>query len=129
MSGRILVDTNIVIALFAKEVVVQQHLAEADEVFLSSIVLGELYYGAQKSAHVETNISRINMFAAGSSVLGCDTVTAQHYGVIKDYLRTKGRPIPENDIWIAATAKQYHLTLVTRDEYFQAVEGVAVGYW
>ena len=60
MSGRILIDTNIVIALFAGEVVVQQRLAETDEVFLSNIVLGELYYGAQKSARVETNISRIN---------------------------------------------------------------------
>ena len=129
MSGRILIDTNIIIALFAKEVVVQHRLAEADEVFLSSIVLGELYYGAQKSAHVETNISRINMFAAGSSVLGCDTVAAQYYGVIKDHLRTKGRPIPENDIWIAATARQYQLTLVTRDEHFQAVEGLVVDQW
>ena len=129
MSGRILLDTNIVIALFAREAVVQQRLAEADEVFLSSIVLGELYYGAQKSAHAETNIARVNTFAAGSAILGCDTVTAQYYGVIKNHLRAKGRPIPENDIWIAATSRHYHLTLVTRDEHFQAVEGLAVDQW
>ena len=129
MSGRILIDTNIVIALFAGEAVVQQHLAESDEVFLSSIVLGELYYGAQKSTGVETNISRINMLTVGNAVLGCDLITAQHYGAIKDHLRTKGHPIPENDVWIAATAKQHQLTLVTRDEHFQAVEGLAVEQW
>ena len=129
MSGRVLLDTNIVIALFAGEVVIQQRLAETDEVFLSSIVLGELYYGAQKSARAETNTARINMLTVGNAILGCDLITAQHYGVIKDYLRAKGYPIPENDIWIAATARQHQLTLATRDEHFQAVEGIVVERW
>lgn len=129
MSGRVLLDTNIVIALFAKEVVVEQHLAEAEEVFISSIVLGELYYGAQKSARVETNIARVSTFAAGSAVLVCDTATAQYYGAIKNQLRTKGTLIPENDIWIAAIARQHQLTLVTRDEHFQAVDGLTVEQW
>ena len=129
MSGRILLDTNIVIALFAKEVVVQQRLAETDEAFVSSIVLGELYYGAQKSSRVEANIARVNTFAAASAVLVCDTATAQYYGAIKNHLRTKGHPIPENDIWIAATARQHQLTLVTRDGHFQAVEGLVVEQW
>ncbi len=129
MSGRVLLDTNMVIALFAKEAIVQQHLAEADEVFLSSIVLGELYYGAHKSSRVEVNIARIHRFAAAGAVLVCDTATAQYYGAIKNHLRTKGHPIPENDIWIAATARQHQLTLVTRDEHFQAVEGLIVEQW
>jgi tRNA(fMet)-specific endonuclease VapC len=129
MSGRVLLDTNIVIALFAKEAVVEQHLAETEEVFISSIVLGELYYGAQKSARVETNIARVNTFAAGSAVLGCDTATAQYYGAVKNQLRAKGTPIPENDIWIAAIARQYQLTLVTRDEHFRAVDGLMVEQW
>ena len=129
MSGRILLDTNIVIALFAKEAVVEQRLAEAEEVFVSSIVLGELYYGAQKSARVETNSARVNTFAAGSAVLVCDTAAAQYYGAIKNQLRAKGNPIPENDIWIAATAMQHQLTLVTRDEHFRAVDGLIVEQW
>lgn len=49
MTGKFLLDTNIVIALFAKEAVVQGKLANAAEVFIPSIVLGELYYGANKS--------------------------------------------------------------------------------
>ena len=129
MSGRVLLDTNIVIALFAKEAVVQQRLAAADEVFVSSIVVGELYYGAQKSSRVETNLARVNTFAAANTILVCDTATAQYYGTIKNQLRAKGHPIPENDLWIAATARQHQLTLVTRDGHFQAVEGLLVEQW
>jgi tRNA(fMet)-specific endonuclease VapC len=86
MSGRVLLDTNIVIALFAKEAVVQQRLAETDEAFISSIVLGELYYGAQKSSRVEANIARVNTFAAANVVLVCDTATAQYYGARETHL-------------------------------------------
>jgi tRNA(fMet)-specific endonuclease VapC len=129
MSGKVLLDTNIVIALFAKEAVIQQRLAEVDEAFVSSIVLGELYYGAQKSSRVETNIARVNMFAAANAILVCNAATAQHYGAIKNHLRAKGYPVPENDIWIAATAKQHQLMLVTRDGHFQAVEGLLIEQW
>ena len=102
-TGRFLLDTNIVIALFARETAVQQRLAEASEVFVPSIVLGELYYGARKSTRVTENLARIDEFVASSTVLPCDTATAQQYGDIKNTLRAKGRPIPENDIWIAAS--------------------------
>lgn len=60
MSGRYLLDTNVIIALFAGEVEVQEHLAAAEEAFLSSIAVGELCYGARKSARVQENLARIN---------------------------------------------------------------------
>ena len=129
MTGKVLLDTNIVIALFAGESSVQQPLSTISEVFIPSIVLGELYYGAHKSAHAEKNIVRIDEFAANNMVLLCDTATAQQYGVIKNQLRTKGKPIPENDMWIAAIAKQYQLTLVTRDNHFQHVDELALEQW
>ncbi len=129
MNGRYLLDTNLVIALFAEDRSVQQHLSEAGEVFISSIVLGELYYGARKSAHVETNLTRIEEFASRMSLLGCDQDTARHYGRIKNLLRAKGRPIPENDIWIAAIAEQHQLVLAARDGHFQEVEGLSVEVW
>jgi tRNA(fMet)-specific endonuclease VapC len=129
MTGKVLLDTNIVIALFAGEASVQQRLSIADEVFITSIVLGELYYGAQKSVRTEKNIARIDEFAANNTVLWCDIATARQYGIIKSQLRTKGNPIPENDIWIAAVAKDYQLTLVTRDRHFQHVDGLAIEQW
>lgn len=98
----IFLDTNIVIALFANESVVTDHLGEAEEVFVPSVVLGELYYGARKSSRVKENVVRIDDFAARNVVLGRDTETARRYGEAKNGLRQKGRPIPENDIWITA---------------------------
>lgn len=129
MSGKILLDTNIIIAFFGGETSVQERLAEADEVFVSSIVLGELYFGARKSSQVRENLARIDEFAASSAVLGCDTDTAREYGLIKNQLREKGRPIPENDIWIAAIARQYDLTVVTRDDHFIEVEDLRRETW
>ena len=103
MNGRFLLDTNIVvIALFAEDRSVQGHMGRAEEVFIPSIVLGELWFGARKSGRVKQNLERIDEFAAKDTVLACDRETARHYGMIKDALRGKGRPIPENDIWIAA---------------------------
>ncbi|MGH8694262.1 MAG: type II toxin-antitoxin system VapC family toxin [Burkholderiales bacterium] len=118
MNGRFLLDTNIVIAIFAAEPAVLQRVATVDEVFVPAIALGELYYGARKSARSEANINRIDEFAAAMAILGCDGATARHYGWIKDELRAKGRPILENDIWIAGVAAQHRLTVVSRDEHF-----------
>jgi len=129
MSGRYLLDTNIVIALFADESAVKDRLEEAEEVFVSSIVLGELYYGACKSRRVAENMARIDDFAARNVVLGCDMETARRYGEVKDGLRQKGRPVPENDIWIAAMALRNDLTLVARDVHFREVEGLRVEAW
>lgn len=80
MNGRYLLDTNIVIALFAQDRSTQDHLYHAEEVLIPSIVLGELYYGALKSARVETNRARIDEFASSSVIVGCDWGTAQIYG-------------------------------------------------
>lgn len=129
MNGKYLLDTNIVIALFARESVVYQQLAKADEAFVPSIVIGELYFGAYKSGRINENIARIEEFASSNTILEVDSLTAREYGRIISSLRAKGKPIPENDIWIAATAIQYGLTLVTRDKHFEEVGQLVVEAW
>lgn len=129
MSGKFLLDTNIVIALFAQETAVHQQLANVVEIFIPSIVIGELYFGAYKSARVGSNIDRIEDFAASNTILEINTATAKEYGLIKSSLRVKGKPIPENDIWIAAIARQYDLTLVTRDKHFEEIENLVIDIW
>lgn len=129
MSGRYVLDTNIVIALFAQDAAVLNELTEAQEVFVPSVVLGELYYGARKSAHPGSNVRRIDEFAGRSAVLLCDVETARQYGRIKDVLRAKGRPLPENDIWVAAGAKQHGLTLVSRDSHFGEISDLDFESW
>ncbi|GCL35383.1 virulence associated protein C [Sphaerospermopsis reniformis] len=54
-------------------------------------------------------------------MLECNTQTSRIYGEIKNQLRLKGRPLPENDIWIAAMSLQYNLILVTRNAHFQCL--------
>lgn len=129
MSGKYILDTNIVIPLFEGEQAIVEKIEKLNEVFIPAIVLGELFYGAYNSAKKETNLERINRFKQQVFILDCDEFTADVYGQIKKGLKDKGQPIPENDIWIAALAKQYQLTLVTRDRHFNRVENLNVEYW
>lgn len=93
------------------------------------MVLGELYFGALKSQRQEANLRRVEEFTNASNVLPVDAGAARHYGEVRDGLRRIGRPIPENDIWIAATALRHGLVLVTRDSHFEHVEGLRVERW
>jgi tRNA(fMet)-specific endonuclease VapC len=129
MNGKFLLDTNIIIALFTGDASVQKNLAEAGKVFIPTVVLGELYYGARKSGQVKKNLARIEEFAVSSAVVTCNAGTAREYGLIKDRLRKKGRPIPENDIWIAAIARQNGFVLVTRDSHFFEIEHLQTEKW
>ncbi len=129
MSGRYLLDSNVIIPLLAGEADLIVHLETAEEIFLPSIAVGELSFVARKSARPEENLRRIDELAAGTPVLGCDAETARLYGAIKYRLRVTGHPIPENDIWIAAIALQHGLTLVTRDRHFQEIEGLSIAEW
>ena len=129
MSGKFLLDTNMVIALFANEATIKDNLGDAEEVFVPSIVIGELFYGARKSTRSKENLARIDELALASVVLGCDVETARKYGEIKNDLRSKGHPIPENDIWIAAIAAQHNLTLVSRDAHFDEIIDLNRAIW
>ena len=129
MNGKYLLDTNIIISLFAKDPRIHNRIAAAAEVFIPCIAIGELYFGACKSAKTQENTSRIDEFALNNTILSCNTETAMNYGKIKNQLKEKGQPIPENDIWIAAIAQQYDLTLVTDDVHFDAITGLKVEKW
>lgn len=124
MSGNALVDTNIVIALFAGDPVIVEKLQRQTAIFLCVPVIGELRYGAQASARVETNLARLDEFAKALIVLPCDLETTKFYATVKFDLRKKGRTIPENDVWIASIARQHNLKLLTRDIHFQEIEGL-----
>ena len=126
MSGKALVDTNVLIALFAGEPAIVESVQRQAAVFLCAPVLGELRYGALASARVESNLRRLDEFAKALVVLPCDARTAASYGEVKFHLRQKGRPIPENDVWIAAIARQHGLTLLTRDGHFREIQGLEV---
>lgn len=126
-----LFDTNILIASLRGEEDVSRRLAalSPESLFVPAIALGELYFGTRKSARPVENLARFQEFAANSNVLPCDEATARTYGSVRDALRQRGRPIPENDIWIAAVALQHELVLASRDSHFENVEGLRLERW
>lgn len=123
MAGSVLLDSDAAIRLLRGDEAVRQRLAGA-RVFLSAIGLGELYFGAAKSGRPESNLKAVDALAARASVLACDQETALQYGQVKARLKAAGRLIPENDIWIAATALQHGLTLLSQDRHFAEVDGL-----
>jgi tRNA(fMet)-specific endonuclease VapC len=129
VSGKYLLDTNVVIALFAGEPSVHRRFDLAAHVFLPNVVIGELYYGACASGSKAANLRRIEDFAKDSEVLFCDAQTARGYGDVRYDLRQKGRPIPENDVWIAALGLQHGLIVVSRDAHFDEVSGLLREAW
>ena len=128
MNGKFLLDTNIAIAFLTDDETLQPP-ESSSELFISSTAIGELFYGALNSNKIDDNIQRLVDFVRDTVSVPCDDDTAQIYGEIKTSLRKKGRPIPDNDIWIAASAMQHSLSLVTRDEHFVNVDRLNVVRW
>lgn len=129
IAGRFLLDTNIVIALNKNDLNVAQNIRSAEFVAISVTIAGELLYGARRSAQQSQNLQQLESLFQNIAVLNCDLETARQYAQIKEVLRRKGRPIPENDIWIAALASQYGLTVATRDSDFSAIPSLDIVRW
>jgi tRNA(fMet)-specific endonuclease VapC len=129
MNGSYLLDTNMVIALFAEDKGVINRVNQARQIFLPAMVIGELYYGAYNSKKEGENVKKIDNLRTEVSILHCDDSAAKIYGQIKTQLRKKGKPIPENDLWIAAIALQYDLTLAARDSHFDNIDGLKLEKW
>jgi tRNA(fMet)-specific endonuclease VapC len=130
MTGnKFILDTNIVTAWLKGEEAIADKIDRAVGIYIPVTVIGELYYGAMYSARVQKNISSIQRLLANYNVLLIDDVVAFAYGKIKSDLRKKGKPIPENDIWIAAIAFANKIAIVTRDKHFKEIEGLSIKSW
>ncbi len=129
MNGNYLLDTNIVIALFEGDQNVAAKMDEAGGLYLSSVVVGKLLYGALNSGKTEKNLQVLDNFFSHISILPIDQETANYYARIKKRLKDKGKPIPENDIWIAAQSFRYSMPLITRDSHFEHIEEIETGRW
>lgn len=75
------------------------------------------------------HLKMLNNFLQLCTVLNIDSFTAQFYGEIVASLYKKGKPLPTNDIWIAATAKQHNLTLVSKDKHFKEISSIVFQHW
>jgi tRNA(fMet)-specific endonuclease VapC len=124
MSGKYLLDTNTVISFLRKDDKIVKILKEIQEIYVPVTVIGELYFGAFKSKKVKENLGAISSFLDKIPILENNKGTARIYGKTKSQLKKKGKPIPENDIWIAAVAKQYGLTIITSDIHFKEIDNL-----
>ncbi len=123
-DGDLLLDTNIVVAFFRHDPGAEGAMQDAARILIPVIVVGELLFGALLGNQTERERARIEALLEKGEVLDCDQDTAEHYAEVRDELRRQGRPIPDNDVWIAALARQYRVTLASRDRHFDAVSGV-----
>lgn len=124
-----LLDSSVVIRHFREGGAISTRLEGLDTLYLPSIALGELYSGANRSARPEKNLAQIEAFIAGVTIITADGGTAENYGQISARLAAAGTPIPQNDMWIAACALQWGLTIATTDGHFGRIPGLGIEMW
>ncbi len=123
---RILLDTSAYSLLFKGHPVVAETARLADQVCLNPIVLGELRTGFQLGSRAEKNEKDLEEYLdlPRVSVLQVDEETSRRYAMLKSHLQRHGTPMAANDLWIASTALQHGLELVTADSDFSRIPGL-----
>ena len=123
---RLLIDTNIYSYALKGDEGVVEVLREADEIGFSAISIGELLSGFQLGGREQKNRKELEQFLDSPRVVvyPVNDGTAEFYAQILNNLRKIGKPVPTNDIWIAAVAFQNGLKLFTKDAHFQAIAGL-----
>jgi len=116
-----ILDTNALSALADGDEKVAAHLDDDPLPAVPVIVLGEYRYGIRESRHRADYESWLSENLVRYAVLPVDAATATVYADLRQELKTLGKPIPENDIWIAALARQHRLPVLSRDQHFSFV--------
>lgn len=94
------IDSNVIIRFINGDETIRDFLKKLEDIQIPSVVLGELLFGADKTAEI--------------------------YGKIKSELQRNGRILPENDMWIAATAIENNLTLCSQDKHFLEISNLSL---
>lgn len=127
--GDLAVDTNAAVAYLQGNPRAIEVFESAGALFLPTVCLGELYFGALHSARVAQNLARLQPFVELCAVVSVTRNTAMCYAEIRQALDRKGRPIPEADLWIAAICREHTLPLLSDDSHFDAVDGLVRHRW
>jgi len=123
---KILLDTNAYVRFLRGDEKVMTYLAQADSVYMSVFVLGELFAGFKSGGKQRENKQILEKFLRKPTVavLKATLETADIFGGVMASLRKTGSPIPINDVWIAAHALETGSILVTYDDHFAAIPGL-----
>ena len=124
-----ILDTNALSAFAEGVLPVLRQIATADDLHIPVIVLGEYRFGiatSRRRREYERWLARGHSFW---NVLPLVEETATHYASIRQELKSAGAPLPANDVWIAALARQHDLPILSRDVHFDVVTGVTRLSW
>jgi tRNA(fMet)-specific endonuclease VapC len=125
----ILLDTNAYAAFKQGRAEAVDIVRRAARIAVNSVVLGELLAGFAVGSREAKNRGELQQFLGADRVvvLIIDEVTADYYATVYRAQCGKGRPIPTNDLWIAASALQHGFAIFSYDAHFKDIDGILVG--
>lgn len=125
----IFLDTNAYTAFKYNNTEAIRILTYAEQIGMNSVVIGELQAGFAMGVRADQNFQELQEFLSSYRVrkLSIDYETATYYAQVYQNLKKKGRPIPTNDMWIAATALQHNFAVFSYDKHFEAIDGLMTG--
>ena len=119
-----ILDTNALSAWADGHAAIEAPLRAADRLVVPSVVLGEYYFGIRQSRHRSRYQEWLARYLPLTEIAVVNAATADAYADIRLELKRLGAPIPSNDAWIAALARQHGLSVLSNDRHFDVVEGV-----
>jgi tRNA(fMet)-specific endonuclease VapC len=120
----LILDTNALSAVADGDASAMELVARTERLAVPVIVLGEYRLGIAESRHKASYESWLREWIAAVTLLEIDEETTHSYAEIGLELKKKGKPIPANDLWIAALCRQHALPLLSRDRHFDLVSGL-----
>lgn len=129
-AQKLILDTNALSAIAEGDLSLLTLLTQTSrEIEIPVVVLGEYRFGIAQSRQREDYQLWLENFLSSCTVLDVNEETSRHYAVIALELKKAGKPIPSNDLWIAALCRQYHVPVVSRDRHFDAVSRIERLEW
>jgi len=123
VNGSIL-DTNVITKLLDKDPAAISLVQKIEKPFTSLIVAGELYFAALNSSRIDINLEKVKEALSCLGIILLDDKVCMSYAKIKMEFKKKGKPIPDNDIWIAACACVHDLSVATFDHHFSEISQI-----
>ncbi len=123
---KIMLDTTAYVGFKRNDAETVDMISQAEQLFFSPIVLGELMFGFRNGTRFKKNMADLNTFLNHESVklVAIRKITSDRYSRIAAQLKEQGTPIPSNDIWIAAQSLEHGAELITYNQHFERVNGL-----
>jgi len=125
----LILDTNALSAYLDKIPEAVEIVSEARKLAIPVVVAGEFSFGIAQSRHREVYERSLQRMLDRCTVLDIGIETARHFAAIRLELKSAGKPIPANDLWIAALSRQHAIPVMSRDSHFDFVSGLRRRTW